>query len=35
LREDWDTVRRGVETGERDFWRGVEDVKRGLQRLFD
>ena len=35
LRDDWETIRRGLEAGERDFWRAVDDTKRSVRRLFD
>jgi hypothetical protein len=33
LREDWATIRRGIESGERDFWRAVDETKRNFRSL--
>jgi hypothetical protein len=33
LREDWRTIRRGIESGEQDFWRAVDDTRRNFREL--
>src|SRR5688572_132688 len=35
LREDWSAIRRGIESGERDFWRAVDETKRNFRSLVD
>jgi hypothetical protein len=33
LRKDWNTIRRGIEAGEEDFWRVVDDTRRKVRRI--
>jgi len=33
LREDWHTIRRGVESGEEDFRRALDDTRRNFRSL--